>query len=296
MLGNLSLNIANIDTVYYHGSCPDGIIAREVLKLSNKPLKFFPYYFDEFANIPSNALFIDCSPKSYQTELALQNGCLIAEHHTSFDYDYWHPFHNQILFGENSNAESGAELALWLLGVYDPSYHNERVIELVRHIAISDTWKKDDPDFAYARMIAGYVGFFGNDFSQDLETLLTERGNLIREFGKVQDRQQERYAATAIRTAIDDHKVAFINETNISNASELLRNEGNDVIVGFKIIFDPKINENIIIYSLRSNERFDCSVFCKKNGGGGHKAAAGFSVHYNGEDPIEEFIKRFQEA
>jgi hypothetical protein len=295
MKGNLSLNISNIHTVYYHGSCPDGIIAREVLKLTNKPMRYIPYYFSEFTEVPKNTLFIDCSPKQYQVETALQNNCLIAEHHDSFDWAYWNTFFpKQLFFGENTQAESGAELALWILGVYDPTFHDERVIDLVRHIAIGDTWQSTDPDFRYARMIGGYISFFGNDFCEDIRTLM-DKENVITAFGAVQERNQERFAKTAIRLHTHDHKLAFINETNMSGAAEILRNEGNDVIVGFKMIYDPQLPQNIIIYSLRSNERFDCAKFCKANGGGGHKAAAGFSIPYNNQDPISSFFRLFAE-
>jgi hypothetical protein len=293
MLGNLSLNINHIDTVYYHGSCPDGIIAREILKLTNKPMKYIPYYFSEFKEIPKNSLFIDCSPKSYQVETALQNNCLIAEHHISFDAQYWDQYyHNQIFFGENHLVESGAELALWILGVYDPTFHDERVVELVRHIAISDTWQSTNPDFAYARMVAGYIAFFGNDFAEDVRTIMDKEAT-IRSFGKVQDRNQERFAKTAIKKKQNGFNIAFINETNMSNAAEILRNEGQDVIVGFKMLFDLQTQSNLILYSLRSNDKFDCSEFCKLNGGGGHKAAAGFSITYSTQDPISAFLDIF---
>lgn len=292
MLGNLSLNISHIETVYYHGSCPDGIIAREVLKLTGKSLKYIPYYFSEFKEVPKNALFIDCSPKHYQVESSLQNNCLIAEHHDSFDFHYWHPYHSQILFGENSNAESGAALALWILGVYDPTFHNEKIIELVNYIAISDTWRKDEIDFDYARMLAGYIVFFGNDFCENLESLV-DRYETIRAFGKVQENKQKQFAETAMRYHTPNYKLAFINETNMSNAAEILRQEGNDVVVGFKMLYDTRLSKMMIRYSLRSNNRFDCAVFCVANGGGGHKAAAGFTLEYVNQDPIMAFLDLF---
>ena len=59
------IKLTTINTVYYHGSCPDGITAREVLKYALK-VKFIPYYFTELKFIPKNALFIDCSPKDEQ--------------------------------------------------------------------------------------------------------------------------------------------------------------------------------------------------------------------------------------
>lgn len=288
--------ITTINTVYYHGSCPDGITAREVLKYALKGVKFVPYYFTELRFIPKNALFIDCSPKDEQLEECLKAGCMVAEHHESFVEGYNrlnNLYPGQMMLGDNEKAESGATLALQIVEMLrGGSQHNEDIIELVRLISISDTWKKDDPSFDLARMYAGYIAFFGNDFCESLRDL-AKKEDVVRAFGAVQTRRQEVLAKGAIRTEENGFKVAFINDLNMSNAAELLRTqEGTDLIVGYIVKFDDRLNQNIVIYSLRSKEDgFDVSKFAKANGGGGHKAAAGFSIPYViGIDPIANFL------
>lgn len=285
-----------IQTVYYHGSCPDGITAREVLKYALKGVKFVPYYFTELKFIPKKALFIDCSPKDEQLEECLKSGCLVAEHHESFVEGYNRLndiYPGQMTLGDNSKAESGATLALHIVEILRGGSHwNQGILNLVRLISISDTWKKDDPDFALARMFAGYIAFFGNDFCESLGDL-AKKEDVVRAFGAVQTRRQEVLAKGAVRTEENGFKVAFINDLNMSNAAELLRTqEGTDLVVGYIVKFDDRLNQNIVIYSLRSQEDgFDVSKFAKANGGGGHKAAAGFSIPYLfGVDPIANFL------
>lgn len=292
-----SKNLANIKTVLYHGSCPDGIISREILKkVFGTSVRYVPYYFDEFkeGEIPSFSLFVDCSPKSHQVEQCLRQGCLIAEHHDSF-IDSFHKFDEiyqwSMIFGKNEYQESGVTLALTIAGIVDPTWHDERVHDLEHLISMSDTWKKDDPQFDLARMYAGYISFFSNDFCEDICTL-TEKEATIRAFGKVQERVQRNYAKGAILFDVDHLKVAMINGLNMSNAAEMLRSEKNiDLICGFQVQYDDRQQKNITIYSMRSKEDgFDVSAFAKANNGGGHKAAAGFTVAYEmGNDPIDLF-------
>ena len=295
MDGIISLSkLKDIKIVYYHGSCADGITAREILKYTMGNVDFKPYYFTELRYIPKNALFIDCSPKTFQVEDCLNNGCLIAEHHESFTESYNRlnkMYPETMMIGDTSKGESGALLACAIveqMGYVIP----EKARKIAEIIAISDTWQKENKDFAYGRMIAGYISFFSNDFDMNLETLY-ESEDTIMKFGAVQQRKQEQLAHGAVRLSSGEMTLAFINELNMSNAAEILRtNDDIDVIVGWIVKYEPKEDKNIIIYSLRSKEDgFDSSAFCKRNGGGGHKAAAGFSREYEiGADPIAVFL------
>jgi hypothetical protein len=55
-----------------------------------------------------------------------------------------------------------------------------------------------------------------------------------------------------------------------------------DVLAGFAYIVDKPGDAPKVVYSLRGLEGFDVCAFAKENGGGGHKAAAGFAV------PVDE--------
>jgi len=297
MLGQISNEVlANIRTVYYHGSCADGIGARQILKDTPMIVRWIPYYFSEFTEIPYDALFIDCSPKSHQVEEVLMRGGAIAEHHDSFTTSFiqlHEKYPKQLLFGENILAESGAMLAVHLVEQMRGCITDETK-NIARLLSISDTWQKDDPAFWFARMVSGYVSFFSNDFNLNLGTL-QDMTDTIELFGKVRQKEQDALAKSAIRLEAEGYKIAFINNINMSNAAEILRNEGIDVIVGYLTKFEPNENRNIVIYSLRSNDRFDCAKFAKDNGGGGHKAAAGFSEGYDTiQSPIQGFLSRLK--
>jgi hypothetical protein len=297
MLGQISNEVlANIKTVYYHGSCPDGIGARQILKGTPMIVRWIPYYFSEFTEIPYDALFVDCSPKSHQVEEVLMRGGAIAEHHDSFMTSFiqlQEKYPKQLLFGENLLVESGAKLAVHLVEQMRGCITDETK-NIAHLLSISDTWQNDDPAFGFARQIAGYIAFFGNDFCMELGQL-QDMTDTIEAFGKVQQRKQTALAMSAIRLEAEGYRIAFINELNMSNAAEILRNEGNDIIVGFMVKYEANEQRNIAIFSMRSNDKFDCAAFAKDNGGGGHKAAAGFSEGYDTiQSPIQSFLSRLK--
>ena len=304
MLGTITNAIlSNINTIYYHGSCPDGIGSREVLKIAFPTATFVPYYFTELTTIPDRALFIDCSPKGHQVEDVLKAGGAIAEHHDSF-LDSFNKlkatYPNQLLFGDTSKAESGICLAVKLVDDFKGSSNvPSGTRDIATLLALSDTWQSTDANFAYARMVAGYIAFFGNDFCMPLQELANNEDS-IRAFGKVQDRKTFGMVKDAIRLIAmatnRNYNLAFINDLNISNAAETLRQQGVDVIIGYVAKFDTNTNRNIVVFSLRASDAFDCSVFCKANGGGGHVAAAGFTEGYDTiQSPIQMFMKKFYE-
>ena len=280
----VSMNYSEIQRVYYHGSCPDGITSREILKQQYKDtVEYIPYYFTEFKEIPKNAIFVDCCPKEHQVEDVLKNGGVIIDHHESVkDLLLKLSIHycNQIIFDTGINKRSGALLAhsfLLYVGKTIPAQILNTTGQYAHYISIGDTWQVDNPDFAFARKLGKFITFFGNNFSIDFSIPMNKE--LIEQFGNAEMRRQRAYAKSAINTTyIGVGNIFFINQLNMSDAAEILRNERDaDLVVGweFKIDYD---NKPTIVYSLRSKENgFDCSVFAKKNGGGGHKAAAGFS-------------------
>jgi len=287
MIGNISKKfldvLSKIKTVYFHGGCPDGIGARQILReYFEDSVTYIPFYFQEMNEIPKNSLFIDCSPKNLR--MVLEGGGIIMEHHDSRKEELvalLKEFPDQIVFGEGS--ESGAYLAYCAVNRHIDISYCEEIVYL---LAISDTWQKEDPLFDYARMVAGYVVFFGNDFNLSLYQLKGME-DTIRAHGLVQQRKQAQFAKDALK--LPKLKVAFINDMNMSGAAEILRNDGFRIIVGFSLREDK--GAPTVFYSLRSDATFDSGSFCKANGGGGHKAAAGFSVPYAvGIDPIGKFL------
>lgn len=298
MLGTISLdNLISIQSVYFHGSCADGIIAREILKTNaSTKIKYIPYYFDELKTIPEKALFIDCSPKPHQVEECLKRGCLIADHHDTFKDSFMKfndVYPNAMMFGENEKAESGAVLAYRLFKKMKGYVANEELSDVADLIGISDTWHTEHKDFEFSRKLAKYVTFFGNDFSESLQILLDPEGiALINAMGAVFQRESIKHAKSALSFFAGSRqlKVFFINDLNISDAAEILRNDkGADLVVGWKVQTDANPHGNgdpITVFTLRSNDRFDCRTFAQAHGGGGHTRAAGFSMPFDFKSPV----------
>lgn len=307
MIGQISIaNLKRVQNVYYHGDCPDGIGARTILEKVLDGVMYVPYYFEELEEIPPYALFIDCAPVPHQLKEVLEAGGCIAEHHSTRLAELLllredHP--QQIVYGEGT--ESGAWLALDIYRLLNrDGIPSPNLVEAVDLLALGDTWQKNDPKFPRARKLANYIRFFGNDFNISLEELLKrEKEGVIDEFDLVQQRHHRILVDRAIIRSLmfyESEKIAFINdsELNISDASELLRQKGVNVTVGFTV----KIFEGVesIQYSLRSKKGvFDSGSFAKAmaadgyaRSGGGHELAAGFTVDYRiGKDPINHFLE-----
>lgn len=296
MIGILTSEfLGKIQTVYFHGSCPDGISARELLKqLFEDRVTYIPYYFQELPEIPEFALFIDCSPKPHQLKGVLEKGGVIVEHHeTRLEelQELLKTFPQQILYGEG--LESGTWLAMEILKQQkiDIKPGTETIAEL---IAIGDTWKKEDPRFEYARMVSGYIAFFGNAFDYPIYKL-PEIEKTIRDFGAAQARSQKTLAKQAIK--FHGGHIAFINSLLISDSAEILRSTGTVIIVGWVVKKAEESDRTIVTYSLRSDETFDVGAFCKSMGGGGHKSAAGFETTYiRGIDPVDYCLHLLEAA
>jgi len=290
MQGQLNPDLLKrIETVYYHGNCPDGIISREVLKLVlPKETIYIPYYFESLDNIPYNALFIDCSPKPDQLEFCLNNYCLIAEHHDTFKplfNEYMTRFDDQMVLGNNEFSESGARLALMIANQLNPKVIHQDLIDFVSLVAISDTWKVQNADFGKAREYAAYITFFGNDFNIPLNKFYYDY-EAVKRYADVQTRNSIELADTAMFRTERGMKIAFINSLLISDAAEILRETKNvDIIVGYLTKAERTQ------FSLRSKTNgFDVGAFAKRQNGGGHKAAAGFEITcYDERHPIVIF-------
>lgn len=295
------LNLNSINTVFYHGSCADGVIAREVLKLHlQDSVEYVPFYFQELDTLPEKALFIDCSPVDSQIEDCLQRGCLIVDHHESYRRHYealGGTYGAQMAFGENSKAESGAALAVKVLeGVCGRGYVRNLLApdgeDVVRLISLGDTWRTTHTDFQLARKFSNFILLWGNAFAFDIRTL-RQQLPIIEALAEIDRLKTESQVVSAIRTLHCGLKIAFINKPKISDAAEILRNqEGTDLVVGWSIRLDKERVQTT--YSLRS-QTFNCEAFAKAQGGGGHKSAAGCVFHEDVAlwldiNPVQRFL------
>lgn len=284
----------------FHAGCPDGIIARNILvqTLRNTDLQLVPRRPGVKDSIVHPAIFVDMSPSEDQFLEVLQQGGVIMDHHVTVKHlfdKHSEAFPDQLLWGENALAQSGAVLAYMACDdlVRNSTGNPGRAMLRAAHlVGLGDTWQKDHEDFELARAFANLVDLVGNDYEG-----LYEETELAEKLWASKKKAFVRSAEKAIWRDVLDKRVAFVNTLKTSDVAELLRAKGANIIVGYGEMFDPDRQVEWIAFSMRSDETWDCAAFAKKYGGGGHVPAAGFGqemseVHCGQGNTIDWFCRR----
>lgn len=272
----------------------------------------------EHINLPRDpgTLFCDFTPAAAWadgsgswTQEWIDAGAIVLDHHPT-QRDLTMKFVEAGLgaYGENDRKECGAWLAyehVWLplfneLPAQDYSVCG-RIQEFANLAAVRDTWKKDDPRWQAACEQAGALLFWGfGEFSlQDFvgNNLIASR---YRDVGKILFEKQLESARKSIgeahsfRTQKGTQVIVFQGVTPTSDAAELIEkdwdareqfggaghykdgDEPTDIVAGFHYRVDA--GKLLLQFSTRSHTGYDVGAFCKSKGGGGHRAAAGFTV------------------
>lgn len=289
--------LASARRVYYHGGCPDGIIAREFLKQylgnENVHLEYIPISPSQKLEVTEHSAFIDVTPLPEQFEDFLRAGAIIMDHHNSMkplfeQFEATYP--NQLLFGETAEGESGAWLAYSVVmetyshvPSYPPSKETADHWALVaRMIAVGDCWIKEDPMFEKARYLGQHVALIGNDYESGIPT--PEFIQHAIQFGELKSKEVKRLADHVMFRDICGIRVGFTNQTkDISDLSEILRSHyGANLVVGWQQQRKKMDNlpMEVTTFSFRSDECIDVGAFAKflSSRGGGHARAAGAMI------------------
>jgi oligoribonuclease NrnB/cAMP/cGMP phosphodiesterase (DHH superfamily) len=303
-----------VSSVIFHSSCADGIVAKEMLRSASEFLnlniiRFVPFQYGmkvRSTELNYKSIWVDCCPESEEDFLiGLQNGCIYIDHHETVKakFQKWFSsYPDQLIFGETTFGHSGASLTYnFIINKFrqariEPCYildFDTIFYEIQKLAALADTWQADHKDFTKARAMSSLIATVGNE----IDLIGCHQGliNMAIAFDKNKRQQDAKKAANIPVTVFHNGlKVAIINDMHISDIAEILRNrekDAADLIVGFFYI--PEGSNFKIIYSLRSNDNFDCSNYAKLNGGGGHVKAAGFSFTVNQQpfDPILYFAE-----
>jgi hypothetical protein len=121
--------------------------------------------------------------------------------------------------------------------------------------------------------------------------------------GKIQLQKIRYRAARAVRdgfkfvTPKGTKVVVFQGVKQTSDAAETPEAADFDLIVGFEFFVDHDVPKMIL--STRSRREFDCASFCKANGGGGHRQAAGFNIEFPTLAPwahVQERVLTFEQG
>lgn len=269
-----------MDKIVFHSIDCDGIISKCLMQSflpEGRALQVFGYNYEKNYDhdMLKNAYWVDCTPELEEDFVfGLENNCIYIDHHESrkplFD-KYKEKYCEQLLYGDSKNGWSGASLVAGYLEREIKAEIPYFLEVLIYYTSIADTWQKNNIEFNDARDFSKFVQMIGVDFklpnTHNKTLYLLELVKCLANSNRQKARKMADFANIKI---INNLRVAFINSLDISDASEILRNERNiDLIVGYEQSLD------YYDFSFRSAENYDCSALAKKIGGGGHKCASG---------------------
>lgn len=309
--------LKSITHLVTHANCPDGIASALIVKdaLPDVKVSFVHYGSKVHRGLEPEpgTLFCDFTPyferEMHDNELVggpaesflkpwLDAGAIVLDHHpTSLDVVDYFSLRGLGFFGENERNECGAWLAyehVWLPlkknSSPGPVWEHMRgpVRDFANLAAIRDTWKKDNPRWKAACEQAALVLFWTCE--KPLSSYLEDSEGLGKKLVAKQLSAAQRSLDESLRfkTAGGLDVIMFQGVSTTSDAAELY--EKSDLVVGFHYRWD--VDKLWLQFSTRSHTGFDCASFAKAHGGGGHKAAAGFTVEVSpdwSQNPYQTF-------
>jgi oligoribonuclease NrnB/cAMP/cGMP phosphodiesterase (DHH superfamily) len=272
-----------MDTILYHGKCPDGWTAAYIASCKYPEAQLVPLdHGTDFEPViddlkDKHVLMLDFSFKTREQNIRAADiaaSFLCLDHHkTAQDKIGDLPRTNTVRFVFDMNS-SGAGLA------WDYLFGTESVYKLdrpwwVNYTEARDLWRWDS--LPNAKEICAYLSTvpFTKEAYKSLNTVYSIDAYGL---GKGALAHIEHYVREAIQQTkygeLDGHKVGVTNVIYL-NCSEV----GMAVakMADYSLTWFERHDGNIQ-FSLRSVGNFDVSEIAKKYGGGGHKNAAGFEL------------------
>lgn len=262
-------------TVIYHANCVDGFTAAWCAwrKFGDVALYQDAQYGDEPPDCAGqDVVIVDFSyPRAVLERIAkTANSLLVLDHHKTAQSEL-----EGLPYCTFDMARSGAGLA------WDELHGNPRP-RLVDYVEDRDLWRWALPDSKAASAYISTVRRTFDDWhglhidftnSRSFEQCLQAGSAVLRSIDGYVDHLAPQYR----EVMIGGHLVPCINTTYA--ASELIGRLAEDCAgrAPFAAGWFQK-QDGSFVYSLRSRGGFDVSEVAKQYGGGGHKAAAGFTV------------------
>jgi uncharacterized protein len=300
--------------VIYHGGCRDGFCAAWVInkylnglkeaevsddERTNLDAEFIPgYYGQEPPDCKGKDVYIVdfCYPLEAMIKIAFEcNGLTWLDHHKTAQ-----PFVDYIKsVGEVCdwafiNTKSGAGIA------WDFFFHGKPRPWLVNYVEDRDLWAKKLPD---SDRVNAYIACL--EFNFEVWDIIGDSMELAQAVanGIIAEAKTEQYVREVCKNAyfanIVDRTITLEqqleSESNILlgiyknipvvnicqvDCSEVLHELCKKYPESPFSLYWFKRQDGLYQYGLRSIGEFDCSTVAKLFGGGGHKNAAGFQLHY----------------
>lgn len=268
-------NFNNIDIVFYHANCMDGLGSVAIFTKYFSPKEVIPVKHYEKLNIDyinKNILFLDfCYPKEYMIKLIKSNNIMIVDHHkTAIFMKELLPLNQQYIY-----MNKCATMLMW--NIINPKIEPPII---VKYINDRDLWLNEMPDYQY--VFDGMTML--NLTIESMQKLIFEDSQLdsIKHIGKiVNDNKMDNINFIKNNMYIRDYffegkkyKAGYINCPIYSSDIGSFLNENDNI--DFVAIF--YYNGKQTIFSLRGKDKIDLSKVAKHYNGGGHFNASGCSI------------------
>lgn len=305
----MTISIAQLQEVRHlvtHTStCHDAIASALIIQdvLPHVKVSFVQYETPAHKKLEAapGMLFCDMSPPRARLQEFIDVGAIVLDHHDKQE-DIVQAFGDLGVFGDSARGESGAVLArdrVWEVlrpGVRDVYW--DRVDAMARLVAIRDTWQTSDPKWEEACRFTAELCFWGFEGvalrgpAFPVSPVVSLGRRLIEQQNKdIRYRLNESYRFLSRRGT---DVVMFEGlSLHASEAAELLDRmqhssstpvEQPNIVATFHYFRedDDKIR---IKFSCRSHTGYDVGAFAhfSSDNGGGHKAAAGFTLTQSAE-------------
>jgi oligoribonuclease NrnB/cAMP/cGMP phosphodiesterase (DHH superfamily) len=282
-----------ITTIVTHANCPDGKASAIILNrfFPEARVIFLQYNSKQHLELEAKPgmLFCDFSPPRERIQDFVQAGAYVLDHH-KYAKDIVEAFGDHGVYAsEEERGVSGAVLAY--REVIEPIFGEmEDPRRLATLAGIRDCWVKESPLWQEAAEQAAALQFF------DWEYLLSKGfGVEEMELGKYLYQKTLTKAKDIVaNNLLDCGKIAIMSGLETSDVADALFeiNPKIDILAGFAFVIEN--NKSKMVVSLRSRTGVDVGCIAKRNGGGGHGQAAGFSIEAPAKqwEAISEILKR----
>lgn len=299
--------LRGVRRVVSHGRCPDGVASAMIVHdayarhAKADPLSgFFPeilfvaHSTREHRDLEPRpgTMFVDFSPKPDRLKEWISVGTLVLDHHVKGSTVQAFVEAGLGVFGDEATQPGvcGATLAyehVWKPLVGTPeAFDLEPLVlkEMARLSGIRDTWQTKDPSWLQACKMAEALRWWpetqlvGTPVSTWPETLAL--GEVL--WDKKTSTVRKIVDQIFWWTSSGGIRVAFFQGSKFSSdVTEALdvHPEPPDIAIGYDLVFED--GHHKMIFSTRSHKGFDCAALALAHGGGGHTAAAGFSVPFD---------------
>ncbi len=289
--------LRNVTTIVTHANCADGIVSALLCKaaLAAARVLFVQYGSAEHRGLPAEPgmLFVDMTPPRERVAEFVAAGAFCLDHHAE-QRDLVEAFDDRGVYADAPGV-SGAVLAY--REVYRPmvTVAFDSASELARLAGVYDTWQNADSDWVAAcewreaQLFAGYDHLATLPFHGVLD-LCELAGPLV--LAKAMTAAGVA-ACKAKHVTLGGARVALAPTRDTNYVAGLV---DADYVAGFAHDADAGGANPRIVWSLRARDGFDVGAIAKRHGGGGHEAAAGFSVPDDGRSPLAMAAALFGEV